>query len=93
MRDLDDLPASVLFLHLAIDQARSYLPSAGFSPAMSFFLPVSKMSAQSIKGPIEAITGEKWEAVRSEHLSEGMNEHMCHLLRTRAEMKHRKNRA
>lgn len=93
VRDLYQLTPLVTFLDLAVDQTCRYLPSAGFSPLTPHFLPLSKMSGQSIEIQIEAITGEERQAARSQELSEGVDEQMSYLLRTGTEMKHRNDRA
>lgn len=91
VRDLYQLPSLVPFLDLAIDQTRRYLPSVDVSPAMSPFLPLSKMSCQRIEVHIEAITRENRQAVGSQDLPERVDKQMCHVLRTGTEMKHRQN--
>jgi len=47
------------FFHLAVDQARSHLPSAYVSPSTSLFPPCPKMSRESIKVAIESVTGKQ----------------------------------
>ncbi len=49
------------------------------------------MGCQRIEVQVQAITGEKGDTARGQHLSERVNEQMRHVLRSRAELKHRKN--
>ncbi len=49
------------------------------------------MGCQGIEVQIEAITSEERQAVRSQDLSQGVDEQMRHLLRAGTEMKHRNN--
>jgi len=49
------------------------------------------MGCESIEVPIEAITGEQRQASRSQELSQGMDDAMCHVLRAGTQMEHRKN--
>ena len=49
------------------------------------------MGRESIKVELEPVTGEKWETARGQALSERVDEDMRHVLRARAELKHRKN--
>ena len=46
------------------------------------------MGREGIKVEIEAITGEEWEATRSEDLSQGVDQQVCHLLGTGTQMEH-----
>ncbi len=48
------------------------------------------MGCQGIEVQIEAITGEKREAARSQELSQGVDNPMCHVLCARTEIEHGK---
>ena len=91
MPDADQLALSVAFFHLAVDQACSHLPSAYDAPLTSLLPPCPKMSRESIEVEIESITGEERKAARSQELSEGMDDPMCHVLGAGTELKGRKN--
>src|SRR5690242_3018274 len=58
------LTPPVAFLHLAVDQARRYLPSAYVSPSTSLFPPCPKMSREGIKVEIEPVTRKERQAER-----------------------------
>ncbi len=49
------------------------------------------MSGEGVEVYMQAITGEDWEAARSQHVSQGVNEQMRRVLRSRAQMEHGKN--
>ncbi len=49
VRDPQQLAPAVAFLHLAVDQARLYLPLAHFPPSTIQREPLSKMGRESIK--------------------------------------------
>jgi hypothetical protein len=49
------------------------------------------MSRESIEVEIESITGEERKAARSQELSQGMDDPMCHVLGAETELKGRKN--
>ena len=49
------------------------------------------MSRERIEVDIQAITGEKWNAARSQALSERVDEYMRHGLCAGADLKHRKH--
>src|SRR5512142_2782452 len=75
------------FLHLAVDQAHCHLPLTYF-PTLD---PLSKMSCQSIKVQIQAITGEDGEAVGRQELSQGVDEQVRRMLCSGTQMQHRQN--
>ncbi len=88
-RDPHQLAPPVAFLHLAIDQARSYLPLACFAPLVTHLEPLSKVGRQRIKVQVETITGEKWEAARGQELPQRMDDRMRHVLRAGTQMEDR----
>jgi hypothetical protein len=49
------------------------------------------MSRESIEVEVESITGEERKAARSQELSQGMDDPMCHVLGAGTELKGRKN--
>ncbi len=49
------------------------------------------MGRERIEVQIEPITGEQRDAARSQMLSQGMNDAVCHVLCARTEMEHRNN--
>jgi hypothetical protein len=90
VRDPHQLAPPVAFFHLAIDQAHRHLPLACFPPSTTYGELLAKMGCQGIEVHIEAITGEEREAARSQELSQGVDNPMCHVLRARTEMEHGK---
>jgi hypothetical protein len=64
VRDPHQLAPTVAFFHLAIDQARRYLPLKRFPPSTSYFLPLAKMGCEGREVQIEAITGEERQTER-----------------------------
>jgi hypothetical protein len=62
--DARQLAPPVAFFHLAVDQARSHLPSAYVAPSTSLFAPCPKMSRESIEVEIEPVTRKEWETER-----------------------------
>ncbi len=87
---MHELAPSVAFLHLTIDQVRSYLPPQDVPASATHLEPVSKMGCQCIEVEIEPITGEKGDAARGEDLPQGVNDCMRRQLRTGTHMEHRK---
>jgi hypothetical protein len=53
--------------------------------------PLTKVSREGIEVEIESVTGKEREAARGQALSERVDEQMRHVLRSRTELKHRKN--
>ncbi len=49
------------------------------------------MSRERIEVHIEPIAREEWEATRSQHLSQGVNHQVRHVLRTGTQVEDRKN--
>ena len=49
------------------------------------------MGRERIEVEIEPITGKEWKTARDQTLSQSVDELMGHMLRTGAELKHRKN--
>ena len=91
MRDPPQLAPLVAFFHLPIDQAHRHLPLACFPHLAAHLEPLSKVSGEGIEVHIEAITGEEWQAVRSQELSQGVDNHMCHVLCAETQIEHGKN--
>ena len=89
VRDPQQLAPPVSFLHLAIDQARSYLPLACFAPLVTHLEPLSKVGRQRIKVQVETITGEERETARGQELPQRMDDRMRHVLRAGTQMKDR----
>jgi len=53
--------------------------------------PLAKVGRERIEVQIQPITGEEWDATRSQALSQGMNDAMGHVLSARTELEHGKN--
>jgi hypothetical protein len=49
------------------------------------------MGRERIEVQVQAIAGEERDAARSQALSQGMDDAMCHMLGAGTELKHRKN--
>ena len=64
MRDSHQLAPPVAFFHLAIYQARRYLPLAYMPPSPNHLKPLAKMGCEGIEVQIEAITGEERQTER-----------------------------
>ena len=64
IRDSHQLAPPGAFFHLAIDQARRYLPLAYMPPSLNHLKPLAKMGCEGIKVQIEAITGEERQTER-----------------------------
>jgi len=82
------LAPAVAFLHLAVDQAWLHLPPAHVAPSTYHLEPLSKVSRESIKVEIEAITAEERDAARSQEQSQGVDDPMRRVLRAGAEIEH-----
>jgi hypothetical protein len=83
------LTPPIAFLHLTIEQLCRHLPLVYFPASTNHFKPLSKMSRQSIEVHIQAVTGEERKATRSQELSQGVNNHMRHVLRARTQVEDR----
>ncbi len=88
--DPNQLALLVAFFHLTIDQARCHLPMEHVPPSTASYKPVSKMGREGIKVAIEAITGKDGEATRSQHLSQGVDEQVGHVLGAWTQSEHGK---
>ena len=56
----------------------------------TYLAPVSKMGCQSIEVEVQAIAGEKGETAKGQHLSQGVDEQVGHMLRARTQLEHGK---
>ncbi len=90
-RDSHQLAPPVAFFHLAIDQARRYLPLANMSPSLNPLKPLAEMGCEGIEVQIEAITGEERQIARGQDVSQGVDDRMRCVLRAGAQMEHGKN--
>jgi hypothetical protein len=88
--DARQLAPPVAFLHLAVDQARRHLPLTHFPPSTNQLKPLTKVGCEGIKVQIETITREERQAARGQHLSERMDDRLCHVLCSGTQMEHRK---
>jgi hypothetical protein len=91
MGDPFQLPPSVVFLHLTIDQAWFHMPPEHIAPSATQREPLAKVGRQCIKVEIEAVTGEERETAGSQDLSESVDELMGHGLCSGTELKHGQN--
>ena len=90
MCDPHQLASTVAFLHLSIDQIRCHLPLTHYPPLPTHLEPVSKIGCQCIEVEVEPVT-EEWEAARGQELSQGVDDHMCHVLPTGTQVEDRKS--
>jgi hypothetical protein len=92
-RDAHELAPAIAFLHLAVDQARLHLPPAHVAPSTTQLDPLTKVSRDGIEVEIEPVTGKERQATRNQDLSQGVQNHVRHVLRAWTQSEHWKNRA
>src|SRR5260370_13953040 len=74
LRDPNELAPPVTFLDVAVDQAWSHQPSAHVASSTTKCKPLAKVGGEGIEVQVQAITGEKRDAVRGQDLSQRVDE-------------------
>ena len=73
-RDAYQPAPSVMFLHLPVDQTCCYLPAEYVPPSASHHKPSAKVGRERVEVEIEPVTGKERETIRSQELSQGVEE-------------------
>ena len=84
--DPNELAPPVTFLDLAVDQAWFHQASAHVASLTTKCKPLAKVGGEGIEVQVQAITGEKRDAVRGQDLSQRVDEPMSHGLAARADV-------
>jgi hypothetical protein len=78
--DPNQLAPPIAFFHLTVDQTRSHLPPEDFPPSATHLAPVSEMGGQRVEVEVEPITGKERKTAWGQHLSQGVNHRVGHVL-------------